>query len=111
MMRFARSLLLGIAALGFLGPALAGCSSNVRTTPVHYSVGIGVGSPWWGYGPRLSRSALKIYSLSNRALKRRESLSLGPDAIYVYHRASRGGAPYRSVPGSNGGGRACAAGW
>ena len=54
MMRFARSLLFGIAALGFLGPALAGCSSNVRTTPVHYSVGVGVGSPWWGYGPRYS---------------------------------------------------------
>ncbi len=54
MMRFARSLLFGIAALGFLGPALAGCSSNVRSTPVHYSVGVGVGSPWWGYGPRYS---------------------------------------------------------
>lgn len=51
-MRTLRSLLFGIVALGILAPALAGCSSNVRSTPVHYSVGVGVGGPWWGYGPR-----------------------------------------------------------
>ena len=54
MMRFARSLLFGIAALGFLGPALAGCSSIVHSTPVHYSVRGVIGSPYWGYGPRYS---------------------------------------------------------
>lgn len=51
-MRTVQRLLIGIAALGFLGPALAACSSNVRSTPVSYSVGVGVGGPWWGYGPR-----------------------------------------------------------
>ncbi len=51
-MRTVQRLLIGIAALGFLGPALAACSSNVHSTPVSYSVGAGVGGPWWGYGPR-----------------------------------------------------------
>lgn len=43
-----------VAIAGFLiaAPLLAGCSSNVRSTPVHYNVGFGVGGPWWGYGPR-----------------------------------------------------------
>ena len=51
-MRTLRGTLIGVAALVLLGSALAGCSSNVRSTPVHYSVGVGVGGPWWGYGPR-----------------------------------------------------------
>jgi hypothetical protein len=51
-MRFQLRLLIGIAVLGCFGSALAGCSNNVRSTPVHYSVGVGVGAPWWGYGPR-----------------------------------------------------------
>ncbi len=51
-MRIQSRLLIGIAVLAFSGPALTGCSSNVRSTPVHYSVGVGVGAPWWGYGPR-----------------------------------------------------------
>ena len=44
--------LVAIAVLGIAAPLLIGCSSNVRSTPVHYSVGVGVGGPWWGYGPR-----------------------------------------------------------
>lgn len=51
-MRTQMRLLVGLAAFGLLLPALAGCSSNVRSGPVHYSVGVGVGGPWWGYGPR-----------------------------------------------------------
>lgn len=51
-MRMPTRLLVGLATFGILLPALAGCSSSVRSAPVHYSVGVGVGAPWWGYGPR-----------------------------------------------------------
>ena len=43
--------LLSVVALGLLAAALAGCSNNVRSTPVHMSVGVGYGGPWWGYRP------------------------------------------------------------
>ncbi len=41
-----------IFVLGIAAPLLVGCSTHVRSTPVHYTVGVGVGGPWWGYGPR-----------------------------------------------------------
>lgn len=47
-----RSLFFGIIALGLFAPLLVGCSSHVRSRPVGYSVGVRVGGPWWGYGPR-----------------------------------------------------------